>query len=215
MKQVRFAVFLVVALVVGAGVLLWSGLLTRPIVDAISKQLETDTEYKLTVGGATRVQFSPSLEVVADDVALAPTAGPRRDELLRVGQVQFDLSLDALLRGRVHAKEIALKKPVLRLVAEGEAPSPGAGKGTQADPLQNFAFERVKVEDGTLIYRDPRENAEIKVETSSLLPPRDRKRVRSTSTRVAAGASSRCAEWRSLARWRCWWPRNRPRLTFP
>ena len=169
MKQVRFAVFLIVGLVVAAGVLLWSGVLTRPIVDAISKQLEADTGYRLTVGGSTRVQFAPSLEVVAEDVAIAPPSRPRRDELLRVEAVQFGLSLESLLRGRVHAKEIALKKPVLRLVAEGDASPSSAGKGGQSDPLQNFAFDRVKVEDGTLIYRDPRENAEIKVENIQLV----------------------------------------------
>lgn len=169
MKQVRFAIFLFVALAVAAGALLWSGLLTRPIVDAISKQLEADTGYKLSVNGPTRVQIVPSLEVVVEDVAVAPTSGPRRGELLRVGEVQFGLSLESLLRGRVHAKEIVLKKPVLRLVAEGDVAPSAVAKGGQADPLQNFAFDRVKIEDGSLIYRDPRESAEIKVENIQLV----------------------------------------------
>ena len=164
MKQVRFAIFLFVALAVAAGVLLWSGLLTRPIIDAISKQLEADTGYRLSVNGPVRVQIVPSLEVAAEDVAIVPTSGPGRDELVRVSQVRFALSRESLLGGRVHAKEIALKQPVLRLVAEGDASPSGASKAGQADTLQNFAFDRVQVEDGTLIYRDPRENAEIKVE---------------------------------------------------
>ncbi len=168
MRQVRFATLLFVALLIVAGLLMWSGLLTGPIVDAISKQLEADTGYRLTVGGSTRVQLTPALEIVAEDVAITPTSGPRR-ELLRVAKVQFGLSFDALLHGHVHASEITLKKPVLNLVAEAAGPPAGAGKDAGADPLHDFAFERVKVEDGILNYRDPRENAEIKVENIQLV----------------------------------------------
>ena len=147
MKQVRFAAFLFMALVVIAGVLLWFGVLTQPIVDAAATQFEASTGYKLSVNGGTSVRFAPSLEVAADDVAITSATGSRRGELLRVGQVQFGISLRALIQGRVDAKEIVLKKPVLRLAAEPDNAPSAARKVAQGDPLENFAFRRVRVED--------------------------------------------------------------------
>ncbi len=161
MKRV-IAVVLAVALLLIAAVAL-VGMPTGPLVAAINRQLEPNG-YRIRIDGAAKISLWPAIDIVADDVAVNSIARPAAKDLLAARSVRIGLSFKDLFGGKIHVTSIAIVRPVIQNeFGKGQRGRPANSRGAGDNPFHGVAVDRVVVEDGTLISRDARTGAEVKI----------------------------------------------------
>jgi hypothetical protein len=121
----------------------------------------------VTVQGSLDLVLLPSPRLSLSDVRVANHPGATADQLLTVRSLDATLELGALITGRIELSELVLVEPVLELERfddggtnwqlartqkSGTVPE-GAEPSDASDALYP---ERLTIENGTLIYRDPR-----------------------------------------------------------
>ena len=147
-----------------AGLLASAWFIDRNAVrQAVETQIRDATGLELVVTGKTDVSVFPATQVVLHGVALkgdADHAAP-----LSTDQLQARLSLFGLLAGHYRVTDVALRAPRIRLIVDKD------GHTNWAPIIQTFAsavkpadsrdvwFSDVRISDGTLAFRDARNNA--------------------------------------------------------
>ncbi|HYL81747.1 MAG TPA: AsmA family protein, partial [Candidatus Acidoferrum sp.] len=134
----------------------------------IAEQAKAATGRELKIGGnlSLAIGFSPA--VVVEDVSFANAPWGSRPEMLKVRRFEVEVALVPLIFRDIRIKRFVLVQPDILLETDakgdgnwslgGTAPSappatkPGEAKGT----LGALAVEKVRIEKGTVTYRDGR-----------------------------------------------------------
>jgi len=121
---------------------------------ALFSQVESATGYRLRVSGPVQVSLIPSLDLVAEDVGVAP-AGQDASEIATAKSLRFGLQLSALFGGKVKVTEVSLIDPVIAVppstAAARNAAAPQAEKESAITGLTALSFDALHIENGTLI----------------------------------------------------------------
>ncbi|MCZ6722033.1 MAG: AsmA family protein [Proteobacteria bacterium] len=121
----------------------------------------------VTVQGSLDLVLLPSPRLSLSDVRVANHPEATADQLLTVRSVDATLELGALITGRIELSELILVEPVLELERFDDgganwqlARTQKSGtdpEGTEPSGASDALYpERLTIENGTLIYRDPR-----------------------------------------------------------
>ncbi|MGV1014378.1 MAG: AsmA family protein [Methyloceanibacter sp.] len=157
-----FSVF--AALIVLAGALFFVGPLlisTDAVRDQLLAQVESATGYRLRVDGPVKFSLFPSLDLVAEDVGVAPSADAGT-EIATAKKLRFGLVWSALWGGKVQLTEVTLIDPVIAVRAkkvqvqaetggEGVASSQSSGGNSVASALQRLTLDKLVIQNGTVI----------------------------------------------------------------
>jgi AsmA protein len=160
------AVIVIVALLLVIGIP--SGFLTS----AIQERVERDTGYRLTIAGSTKIGLWPSLNVTLNDVTLDGPKETTKDRdtgnHLSVGSVQADMTLASLWSGHPEITELVITRPVLTVPLRRERSAATASPKPSASPREDSSnaptIERIKVTDATIVFSNPRDRIEDRVE---------------------------------------------------
>jgi AsmA protein len=101
----------------------------------------------------------PSLDLVAEDVGIAPSGAANTGEMAKAKSLRFGLQLSALFGGKVKMTEVTLIDPVIavpqapkaakaRTAVAGE---PQAGTESAIAALKNLSLDKLVIKNGTLI----------------------------------------------------------------
>ena len=113
MRALKIAGAAVAAVIAIVALLLVIGIPSGFMTSAIQARVERETGYRLTISGATRIGFWPSLNVTLNDIALQnPKDRNSSDDRLTVDRVEADVTLESLWSGHPHITELAIVRPV-------------------------------------------------------------------------------------------------------
>ncbi len=177
----------------GLAVVLVAGLLIAPsFVDwnaqkgRISSEIQNLTGRELTIDGDVSLALLPAPALSAARVRLANAPGGSAPSMVELDALRVRVALLPLLRGEVQVESVDLVRP--RILAEvlpdggknWELAPPGTGPGAQGPGAQGpggtagpaapggvaaaISLDRVKITDGTVIYRDAAQGLEERIE---------------------------------------------------
>ena len=113
MRALKITGVAVAAVIVVVALLLIVGIPSGFMTSAIQARIERETGYRLTIAGATKVGFWPSLNVTLNDVTLQDPKDRDNSNRLTVGRIQADVTLKSVWSGRPQITELAIDHPVL------------------------------------------------------------------------------------------------------
>lgn len=141
--------------------------LREPISSMVSKTLDR----RFAIHGDLAVDLSMTPRITVDQIELANTPWGSRPEMLKLDRLQFSIRLKNLLDRQVVLPEIRLSKPrlVLEKNAEGKANwSFGtAEKEKPGKPIEPPKIGLLSIDDGELVYRDPKTQTEANLVIST------------------------------------------------
>ena len=167
MRILKIAGAAIVAVIVVAALLLIVGVPSGFLTSEIQARVERETGYRLTIAGASKIGIWPSLNVTLNNVTLQ---GPkdRSDSASRVtaGSVQADVTLSSLWSGRPQVTELVIKKPVLHvpLLRERSGQLISSARPASSNAADKAAIDRIEVIDGTVIFSNPRDRVENRLD---------------------------------------------------
>ncbi len=181
MKKVAFAVVVLIAVAVGALLVLpnfwdWNGEKYR-----IAALVKEHTGRDLEIAGNVSLRLLPTPAFSAREVTLANIEGGSSPDMAQLEELQIRISLLPLMRGKVFIESVTLVKPqvLLEVLPDGranwdfatgapEAPrsaqtpgtsvdeAPAAAQDDQAVGEESIRVDSFLIEDGTVRYRDAR-----------------------------------------------------------
>jgi uncharacterized protein involved in outer membrane biogenesis len=156
---------LIVAAVIGPSLVDWNG-----YKGEIAEQAKAATGRDLKIGGNISLGLLPSPHLSAADVRVSNLPGAATPDMVRIGEIEVEVHLIPLFSGRVEVAAVRLANPVIELerLADGRvnwtfgkpetgAPVPAAAAQPQGQgraDTQSFRLDSLRIENGTLIYRD-------------------------------------------------------------
>ena len=176
MRKLLIGVFGLIALIVGAALVVPQLLDWNDYKAEIAAEVKKATGRELRIGGDLDFAVLPSPRLSAHDVRLANLAGASAPDMVRLKALRVRIAFWPLLDRRVEVESIELVEPVIELEAladgrrnwdlapptgkpAGAAPpasaAPAAG-GNGGDALadESFRLDRLRITDGRLVYRD-------------------------------------------------------------
>ena len=169
MRALKIASAAILALIVVVALLLTIGIPSGFMMQAIQDRVERETGYRLVASGVTRLGIWPTLNVTLNDIGVQDPKARDTDGRLTIGGVQAELSLRSVLSGHPHVSELVINKPVLYVPLRRErdarvdnAPRPAAAPGDSA--ANDFTIDRVKIIDGTVVFANPRDGFENRID---------------------------------------------------
>lgn len=169
MKLLKVAGIAAGVVIVAAVAVLTIGIPSGFVTSAIQERVERESGYKITVGGATRVGLWPTPYVTLRDVSLQSAADRDQSVDIRIDRVRADVTLESLFSGEPHVTDLTVTAPVLRVpllrerTRSAARPSGNAASSGNAE-AKPFPIDRVVVNDGTLIFSNPRDRVEDRVD---------------------------------------------------
>lgn len=172
MKTVKLAGLVIAAVVLVAVIVLAVGIPSGMMTSAIQARVERATGYRIEIDGATRVAFWPTFHLTLNDVTLDRHAGSEAAERIEIAQARVEMPFGGLLSGKPAVTDLALDKPVayLPLLRERTAAKPApasndaAPTSTSASGVSQIRIDRVTVTDGALVFVNPRDKIEDRIE---------------------------------------------------
>jgi AsmA protein len=167
MRALKIAGAAIGAVVVIIALLLVIGIPSGFMTQQIQERVERETGYKLTINGSTKIGLWPSLNITLNDVTLQDPNQRDVNNGLTVGSVQADVTLASVWAGRPQITELMIARPVLNVPLQRERardsspPSKPAADGTG----NAFTIEHVSVTGGTIVFSNPRDRVENRIET--------------------------------------------------
>ncbi len=158
----RFTLFGLAAIAIIGAIVVFVGPLfisTDDLRDSLFAQVESATGYRLRVSGPLQVSFFPSLDLVAEDVGIAPGGAANAAEMAKAKSLHFGLQLSALFGGKVKMTEVTMIDPVIAVPAAqkaakadaGDGAAPQAETGSASSALKNLSLDKLVIKNGTLI----------------------------------------------------------------
>jgi AsmA protein len=158
----RFTLFGLVAIAIIGAIVVFVGPLfisTDDLRDSLFAQVESATGYRLRVSGPLQVSFFPSLDLVAEDVGIAPGGAANAAEMAKAKSLHFGLQLSALFGGKIKMTEVTMIDPVIAVpVAQkaakadaGDGAAPQVEIGSASSALKNLSLDKLVIKNGTLI----------------------------------------------------------------
>ncbi len=171
MKRLMFGIgALALILLVAAGAVLAIGGPLGPFMHRIGPEVEKATGMQVHFDGSARLVVWPELALIADDVRVAEAGKP--EDFARIDRVRVGLSYASLSERRAIVTDVSLRRPAFTLVegqtATARPPASPSSSPTSSAEIGTGALQRVTVEDGSFIYRIPRERFETRVESIQL-----------------------------------------------
>jgi len=138
--------------------------LRGPISSMVSKELDR----RFAIHGDLAVDVSMTPRITVNQIELANTSWSSPPEMLKLDRLEFSIRLKKLLDRQVVLPEIHLSKP--RLVLEKNTGGKanwtfGTAKKKQRKPAESPKIGLLTINDGKLVYRDPRTEANLVVST--------------------------------------------------
>lgn len=140
MKRLGLFLLILVAIVVGAAVILPAVIPASAYRDRVEAAASDALNRPVSLGGDVRLRLLPRVQVVAQNVSIANAEGFSAEPFARMGEMRVGVELIPLLSRRIEITEFVLVDPVIRLeqrsggnnwtFADPEsAPPPSAGDG--------------------------------------------------------------------------------------
>ena len=159
---------LMAVLAVTVAIVLAVGIPVGPFMSRITPEIETHTGMQVRFGGSAKLLVWPELSFVADDVRVAQkgVAG----DFLKIDRVKVGLAYESLRQRKAMITDVTLRRPALDMVENQQLRRPASSSSSSSanDAISTAALERVTIENGSLIYRIPRERLETKVDAIQL-----------------------------------------------
>jgi len=139
--------------------------------DIIAQEISELTHRKLTVAGEMHIDWSLVPAIRIEQIQFENAAWSKEPNMLALAALEARIDLIELFKGRVILPEIILTKPyiVLEKSPEGEPNWELQNNTDDSENLTDFPIvERLRIEDGRLIYRDLSVSTEFVATFSSL-----------------------------------------------
>ena len=189
MRALKFAGAAIGAVIVITVLLLVVGIPSGFMTSQMQERVERETGYRLTINGATRIGFWPSLNIVLNDVVLQDPKNDDVNNRITASSIQADVTLASIWSGKPQVTELTVVRPVVNVPLQRErlrdaAPKPAAGAG------EGIIVEQVSITGGTIVFSNLRDRVENRIETinAEITVDRDRK-IRATGN-ARAGAQA-------------------------
>jgi AsmA protein len=167
MRVLKIAGAAIAAVIVVAALLLIVGVPSGYLTSEIQARVERETGYRLTVAGSSRIGIWPSLNVTLNDVTLQNPKDLDSSSRLTIGKLEADMTLSSVWSGRPQITELVITKPVLNVPLLRErrgqmiaSPKPAPAAADAKAPV----IERVRVNDGTIVFANLRDRVDSRVE---------------------------------------------------
>ncbi|WP_199200577.1 AsmA family protein [Alkalicaulis satelles] len=192
MRTLFILLLLIAALIVGAALALPALISSDWLRDRVSQEASAAINREVRLDGAVQLRVFPRLQVRAEDASIANAPGFGDEPLAQMRELRASLAWGPLLSQRVEIEEFVLVEPVIRLEAradgnnwtlgaprEDAAPASASGEGFVRRPGAlpfEAAFGDVRIENGSVFYRDPGqtrriENLDLSVDLPSVDAP--------------------------------------------
>ncbi len=202
MKKILIGIAVVLVVIVGAALVAPQFVPLDTVKDQITAQVKAATGRDLSIDGDIHLSFLPNAEIDIDGMTLANAPGGEAASMVRLGGLRVKLRLLPLLTGSVEIARFVLVDPVINLEVDADgranwifAPQ-GSGEGGEAPAvssapsapdaeggggvaLADLKLGDVRIENGTLGYRDARgasyrvEKIDMALKLASLASPLD------------------------------------------
>jgi len=168
MRALKFAGAAVAAILVVLVLLLVIGIPSGFLTSTIEARAERETGYRLAIAGATRISLWPSLNVTLNDVTVRDPKDRDGSNRVTIARLQADMSLSSAWSGHPEISELVVTKPVayVPLLRERHRDAPSAARAA-APPAETAAvtIKRVIVTDGAVIFSNPRDRVENRIDS--------------------------------------------------
>ncbi|MGN6308378.1 MAG: AsmA family protein [Xanthobacteraceae bacterium] len=172
MKIVKLAGTAIVAIVLLiATIVLTVGIPSRLVMTpAIQARIERATGHRVEIKGTTRIVLWPMFHVTLNDITLDPRAGSEDAARIEIAQARVEMPFAKLISGKPIVTDLTLEKPIayLPLLRERTALK-AASTGNDATTISAsdtplVRINRVTVNDGALVFANPRDKVEERIE---------------------------------------------------
>jgi hypothetical protein len=165
LKTVLLGVVGLIVILVVAAVVVVKSIDVNKYKPLIAEQAKAATGRELAIRGNLDLQIGLSPAVVVKDVSLANAPWGSRPEMLKLGQFEVEVALLPLIFRQIQITRLILVQPDILLETDAKgtgnwvfgapaaAPSPKQPTGEKT-ALPPVAVQKVRIEKGTLAYRD-------------------------------------------------------------
>ncbi len=170
MKIIKRAGAVIVVIVLLAAIVLAVGIPSGIMTSAIQARIERETDYRIEVEGPTRVALWPTFHVTLNDITLDRHAGTDAAERIEIASARLEMPLANLISGKSVITDLKLEKPVAYLpllrerTAVKPAPASNDAMPTSTSDQTQVRVDRVTVTDGAVVFANPRDKVEDRVE---------------------------------------------------
>ncbi|MGB3045338.1 MAG: AsmA family protein [Xanthobacteraceae bacterium] len=170
MKIVKLAGAVIAAVVLVAVIVLAVGIPSGMMTSAIQARVERATGYRIEIDGTTRIALWPTFHVTLNDITLDRHAGTGDAERIEIAQARVEMPFGSLLSGKPVVTGLALEKPVAylpllreRTLTKAASASNDAAPTSASDAAQ-IRIDRITINDGALVFANPRDRVEDRIE---------------------------------------------------
>ncbi len=166
MKALKIIGAVLGLLIVAVGVTFAVGIPGGFITGTIEDRVEKETGYQLDINGGATIKLWPLTVVTLSDVVLFDPKDKNISERFRADSIRAELSLRGLLTGNPRVREINIVRPVVNLPMARERTrqlTTGPKSTATLDDVP-LVIDRVEVSDATVVFRDPRNRVENRLE---------------------------------------------------
>lgn len=170
MKIVKLVGAVIAAVVLVAVIVLALGIPSGMMTSAIQARVERATGYRFEIDGTTRIALWPTFHLTLNDITLDRRAGSEAAERIEVAQARAEMPLGSLLSGKPIITGLTLEKPVayLPLLRERTATKTASASNdaapTSASDAAQVRIDRIIINDGALVFANPRDKVEDRIE---------------------------------------------------
>lgn len=152
--------------IVAMGVMLAVGIPGGFITGVIEDRVRKETGYQLDINGGTNLKLWPLTVVTLSDVALYDPKDTSVSQRFRAQSIRAELSLRSLLAGNPRVREINIVRPVVNVAMARERTRQltTTQKSTASLDDVPLAVDRIVVSDATIVFKDPRNRVENRLE---------------------------------------------------
>lgn len=177
MRTLLIILLLLAALIAGAVLALPALFSSDWLRERVSAEASALIHREVRLAGEVSLQVFPRVQVRAVDASIANVPGYGDEPLAQMGELRASLALLPLLSRRIEIEEFVLIDPVIRLEARADGnnwtlgapasadrPTRAAGEGLVRRPGAlpfEAAFGDVRIENGSVFYRDPGQTRRI------------------------------------------------------
>ncbi len=143
--------------------------------EIITEKISDHVHRKLTINGDVSIQWSLKPNIKIEYIQLENAAWSNEPSMLELAVLDVRVDLIELLKGKIILPEIVLTQPhiVLEKSSVGEANWELQTESDSSSRLEFPIVERLRIEDGRLVYRDLSANTEFVTTFSTLKNQRD------------------------------------------
>lgn len=197
MKYVLIGLAAVVVVIVAVAVALPLLVSEETVRNQLITRVQDATGRGLTIDGDVKVSFLPRVKLELNDVSFANAPGAATPDMLKLSQLQLDVGIFPLIRGNLDVSRFVLVDPVIAIeigadgrgnwlfdeggpaAATGGADDAATERAADRKPddgdggagggfLRNVRLGDIRIENGTVRYRDARSGREETLTAISL-----------------------------------------------